>query len=142
MLNVGSVVELRAQGLNNHPLHVHVFPFQLQLTTETTGSNYFQVDAHPHLAHPPAPSRPRTCPRQVLRSATHAHRLHAYMPTLSHSRAPSESQAGDWHDTFLFPFTAKMNTDFPVRIQLDRFTTNLVVHCHLLTHEDEVTLRS
>ena len=44
-------------------------------------------------------------------------------------------QVGDWHDTFL---GGAANTDtITVRFQTDSFVGKMVVHCHVLEHEDE-----
>ena len=42
---------------------------------------------------------------------------------------------GDWHDTYL-----SVDEASSVRFQTDRFTGRMVVHCHILEHEDEVPL--
>merc|ERR1719436_227059 len=39
---------------------------------------------------------------------------------------------GDWHDTF-FPMGTGYGT---VRVALDQFPGKMIVHCHLLEHED------
>ena len=40
-LETGMLVELRVDGIDNHPFHQHVNPFQLQ-TIDTNDANYFQ----------------------------------------------------------------------------------------------------
>ena len=39
--------------------------------------------------------------------------------------------SGDWHDTLL-----SNNDAMNVRLQTDRFTGKMVIHCHILEHED------
>jgi hypothetical protein len=40
-------------------------------------------------------------------------------------------QPGDWHDTLLHPSGQAM-----VKLQTDRFTGHMIMHCHILDHED------
>ncbi|CAK0849572.1 unnamed protein product [Prorocentrum cordatum] len=47
------------------------------------------------------------------------------------SRDSGYYQAGDWHDTLM------LDVDATVRMNVDRFTGSMVVHCHILSHEDE-----
>merc|ERR1719330_2013389 len=45
-------------------------------------------------------------------------------------------QAGDWHDTLYLDALGGGNT-LTVRMNTDVFTGKMVVHCHILEHEDE-----
>jgi FtsP/CotA-like multicopper oxidase with cupredoxin domain len=83
----GSVYEIEAAGVNAHPMHSHVNPFQIQdMNGETTlDGGYFQ--------------------------------------------------AGDWHDTLYLPSMGKGSVT--LRMNTDAFTGKMVIHCHILDHEDQ-----
>jgi len=84
---VGSVYELTVTGVNAHPLHLHVIPFQITaMPADSYNGGYFQV--------------------------------------------------GDWHDTLMISETGG-GSQVTVRQQTDVFTGKMVVHCHILEHEDE-----
>jgi len=82
---VGSVYELVVQGVNRHPLHIHVSPFQI---TSMPANSYFD----------------------------------GYF------------EVGDWHDTLMI---STLGGRVTVRQQTDKFTGKMVIHCHILEHEDE-----
>jgi len=46
-------------------------------------------------------------------------------------------KSGDWHDVLLHPTGKKNAKDAYVRFVTDRFTGEMVIHCHTLEHEDE-----
>ena len=50
---------------------------------------------------------------------------------------------GDWQDVFIYDSTnesaAEAAKPYPVRQQLDYFNGTMVVHCHILHHEDNGT---
>ena len=78
---VGTIQEWELLGVDGHPFHMHVNPFQL--LDDDGDSEYFQ--------------------------------------------------AGDWHDVLLVRNTG----DHSVRFQTDYFTGKVIIHCHILEHEDE-----
>mmetsp|Transcript_12238 Transcript_12238/g.22646 ORF Transcript_12238/g.22646 Transcript_12238/m.22646 type:complete len:629 (+) Transcript_12238:46-1932(+) len=45
-------------------------------------------------------------------------------------------QVGDWHDTLLLPGMNGQDS-MKIRMQTDVFTGKMVLHCHILEHEDE-----
>jgi len=83
----GSVYEIEATGVNAHPMHIHVNPYQIQDMggSDSLDDGYFQ--------------------------------------------------AGDWHDTLYINSLGGGNT-VTVRMNTDRFTGDMVIHCHILSHED------
>merc|ERR1719291_342428 len=83
----GTVYEVFATGVNAHPLHIHINPFQIQDMGGATSldDGYFQ--------------------------------------------------AGDWHDTLYINSLGGGNA-VTVRMNTDKFTGAMVIHCHILSHED------
>jgi len=86
----GSVVERVLAGVNRHPYHQHVYPFQL------VGG----VDS------------------------------------LSDADVNTYFQTGDWHDVVRID----TNGDVNVRYKADVHDGVVMLHCHILTHEDEGTM--
>jgi len=84
--NTGSVYEVDVTGINAHPLHFHVNPFQIVgMPLESYGDGYFKV--------------------------------------------------GDFHDTLLLTDVTGADR-VKIRMNADRFTGQMFVHCHILAHED------
>jgi len=47
-------------------------------------------------------------------------------------------QAGDWHDTlYIASLGGGADVNVVVRMNTDSFTGNMVIHCHILSHEDQ-----
>mmetsp|Transcript_65892 Transcript_65892/g.190086 ORF Transcript_65892/g.190086 Transcript_65892/m.190086 type:complete len:631 (-) Transcript_65892:210-2102(-) len=78
-LPVGTLQEWRISGVDMHPAHMHIIPYQIMHISD---SEYYQP--------------------------------------------------GDWHDT-ISPAAAHEVT---VRLNLDTFTGMMIMHCHILEHED------
>lgn len=70
-------------------------------------------------------------------SGIRGHPVHLHVNHFQVYNLLSESaynQIGDWHDTFLFE-----NHEAPsasVRFYTDYFTGDMVIHCHIASHED------
>lgn len=61
----------------------------------------------------------------------HQHVFPFQIQDVSQTDYPDFFQNGDWHDTLANPKNPK------VRVQLTEFTGNIIVHCHVLKHEDK-----
>jgi len=86
----GSVVEREIRGMNRHPYHQHVYPFQL-------------VDG---------------------------------VNNLNDADQNTYFQTGDWHDVI----SIDTNRAVTARYVADVHDGVLMLHCHILTHEDEGTM--
>jgi len=70
-----------------------------------------------------------------------AHPLHIHVDPYQITAMPAASYydgyfaVGDWHDTLMIDTLG--GGSVTVRMQTDRFTGKMVVHCHILEHEDE-----
>jgi len=70
------------------------------------------------------------------------HPLHIHVSPYQIISMPDESyndgyfQVGDWHDTLQLSDLGFADT-FTIRMQTDSFTGKMVVHCHILSHEDQ-----
>jgi len=83
----GSIAERTLRGVNRHPYHQHVYPFQIITNLDgmsTADANYFQV--------------------------------------------------GDWHDVF---FAESGRGGMVTRYKADVHMGKMMVHCHILEHEDQ-----
>mmetsp|Transcript_62119 Transcript_62119/g.166301 ORF Transcript_62119/g.166301 Transcript_62119/m.166301 type:complete len:158 (-) Transcript_62119:227-700(-) len=71
---------------------------------------------------------------EQTRHPMHLHVNHYQLQTMGGDDDNGDNfyEPGDWHDTFL----ERVGT-ITVRLQTDRFVGNMVVHCHILEHEDE-----
>jgi FtsP/CotA-like multicopper oxidase with cupredoxin domain len=75
-------------------------------------------------------------------SGANAHPLHIHVNPYQITSMPAASYGGgyfavgDWHDTLLLSEMGGGN-NLQVRTQTDVFTGKVVVHCHILEHEDE-----
>ena len=107
-LKRGTIQEWTGIGVQGHPLHLHVNPFQIISMSTVPGD---KTDADEAV-------RPRN------KSAV-----------LDCDKEYGYVCVGDWHDTLQLPNpTAKSLAVF--RFQTDTFTGDDVVHCHYLNHED------
>ena len=73
-------------------------------------------------------------------SGISVHPFHNHVNHFQIAETPADThggyfQAGDWHDVMLTPDRA-----VTVRLQTDRWIGPSVLHCHILEHEDEVSL--
>eukprot|EP00403_Amphidinium_massartii_P039103 CAMPEP_0178435136 /NCGR_PEP_ID=MMETSP0689_2-20121128/33774_1 /TAXON_ID=160604 /ORGANISM="Amphidinium massartii, Strain CS-259" /LENGTH=687 /DNA_ID=CAMNT_0020057203 /DNA_START=33 /DNA_END=2096 /DNA_ORIENTATION=+ len=79
---------------------------------------------------------------EITVTGAHAHPLHMHINPYQIVELPGGPyedgyfQVGDWHDTLLIDALGGQNT-VTVRTHLDYFTGKLVIHCHILEHEDE-----
>ena len=74
---------------------------------------------------------------EITLDGVNAHPFHLHVNSYQISAEPGDTQGdyfrlGDWHDTLISP-----NNGMSVRFQADVFTGKMVVHCHILEHEDE-----
>jgi len=76
---------------------------------------------------------------EIVVQGADAHPLHLHVNPYQIISMPQASigngyfQVGDWHDTLL----VEGGNSITVRMNVDTFTGKLVVHCHILEHEDE-----
>jgi spore coat protein A, manganese oxidase len=69
-------------------------------------------------------------------SGIRGHPVHLHVNHFQISSLQSESsymQVGDWHDTFLFEASSAPSGS--VRFYTDVYVGDMVIHCHLATHE-------
>jgi hypothetical protein len=73
----------------------------------------------------------------------HQHPLHTHVNPFQITSMPATSyeggyfKVGDWHDTLLIDELGSGSTSMKVRMPVDQFTGKLVIHCHILKHEDK-----
>ena len=79
---------------------------------------------------------------EAVVTGTNAHPLHIHVNPFQITAMPSASyyndyfMTGDWHDTLMIPDFSGSDA-VTVRMNTDSFTGKVVVHCHILEHEDE-----
>jgi len=79
---------------------------------------------------------------EIVVTGANAHPLHIHVNPYQITAMPAASygdgyfQVGDWHDTLMINEMGGGGT-LTVRMNMDRFTGKMVVHCHILEHEDE-----
>merc|ERR1712137_71129 len=69
----------------------------------------------------------------------HIHVNHMQITEMPESASQSTGgyfQVGDHADTILLPSMGEEDS-IKVRMQIDNYTGRMVVHCHMLSHEDE-----
>jgi len=101
------------------------------------------VQLHTDMLHYPAMAEMQVGTVQELKvTGVHEHPMHIHVNHMQITEMTSDAsengyfQVGDYHDTLLLP-SLGMHDSVKVRMQLDVFTGKMVVHCHVLTHEDE-----
>lgn len=79
---------------------------------------------------------------EIEAGGANAHPLHIHVNPYQIVDMPAASygggyfQIGDWHDTLMVSDVGGGGR-IKIRMQVDRFTGKMVVHCHILEHEDE-----
>jgi hypothetical protein len=81
---------------------------------------------------------------EVTVTGANAHPFHVHVNPYQITAMPETSysngyfQIGDWHDTLLIAdMGGGRGGDVTVRMLTDTFTGKMVLHCHILAHEDE-----
>jgi FtsP/CotA-like multicopper oxidase with cupredoxin domain len=117
---------------NKHDLNVQ--PGMLWDGQAQQGFNFQHDPRSPPLADIPIGQVHEWRVHEQTRHPMHLHVNHYQLQNMGGSEDGGDNfyEPGDWHDTFL----ERVGT-ITVRLQTDRFVGNMVVHCHILEHEDE-----
>jgi len=101
------------------------------------------VQLNTDMLHYPAMAEMQVGTVQELKvTGVNGHPMHVHVNHMQITEMTSDAsengyfQVGDYHDTLLLP-SLGMHDSVKVRMQLDAFTGKMVVHCHVLTQEDE-----
>jgi len=117
---------------NEHDLNVQ--PGMLWDGQAQEGFNFQHSPRTPPMAELPVGEVHEWHVHEQTRHPMHLHINHYQLQTMGGDDDNGDNyyEPGDWHDTFL----ERIGT-ITVRLQTDRFVGNMVVHCHILEHEDE-----
>lgn len=117
---------------NKHDLNVQ--PGMLWDGRPMQGFNFRHSPRTPPIADVPVGQVHEWKIHEQTRHPMHLHINHYQIQNMggNEDRGDNFYEPGDWHDTFL-----ERVGMITVRLQTDRFVGNMVVHCHILEHEDE-----